>query len=82
VDGRSTPADRAHPDLFNRRLHLIQGNSPEALDGVGETVDVPFDLLFMDGLHLYDEMRKDLEACSNMSQTVPTYSFMTRSNMA
>jgi predicted O-methyltransferase YrrM len=55
------PRIELDPAQFHGRLHIVRGFSPEAISTAAEMVDGPFDFIVIDGVHIHDQARKDLE---------------------
>lgn len=57
------PLPRIEPPLeaFHGRFHLVTGTSPEAVPEASERVGGQFDLVFIDGIHIYTQAGRDLE---------------------
>jgi predicted O-methyltransferase YrrM len=47
--------------LFHGRLHIVQGFSPEAISTAVRIIGGPFDFILIDGVHIHDQAKKDLE---------------------
>ena len=54
------PEIRVPRRAFFGRFRLIEKPSPEALDEAREVAGGPFDFALVDGIHIYDQVRKDL----------------------
>ncbi len=50
-------------ELFHGRFHLIAKPSPEAIPKASRVANGPFDLVFIDGIHIYEQAKKDIEGC-------------------
>lgn len=48
--------------LFHGRFRLISKPSPEAILEAREVAGGPFDFALIDGIHIYDQVKKDIEA--------------------
>jgi predicted O-methyltransferase YrrM len=47
-------------DVFHGRFHLITGESPDAVEKAAETAGGPFDLVLIDGMHIYSQAAADI----------------------
>jgi predicted O-methyltransferase YrrM len=50
------------PAAFQGRLYSLSRPSPEGIDEAAEVAGGSFDLILIDGIHIYDQVRKDLAA--------------------
>ena len=53
--------DRA---LFLGRMDVVAGYSPAAVEEAFEIAGGPFDLVLIDGIHVYDQVKQDIAACA------------------
>jgi predicted O-methyltransferase YrrM len=57
-------------DLFHGRFQLVTGESPAAIPEAASRVDGPFDLVLVDGIHIYQQAADDLAgALPHMAST-------------
>ncbi|MBI4552047.1 MAG: class I SAM-dependent methyltransferase [Candidatus Latescibacteria bacterium] len=57
------PDITVNPRVFHGRFHLIARPSPEAVAEAREAAGGPFDFVLIDGVHVYDQVTKDIEGC-------------------
>ncbi len=56
------PRIELNENVFHGRLELVTGESPQAVDEIGQAGAGPFDFVLIDGIHVYDQAELDLAA--------------------
>lgn len=58
-----SPEITVSQEQFYGRFHLIAKPSPEATAEASSAANGLFDLVFIDGIHIYEQVKKDIEGC-------------------
>lgn len=58
-----SPEITVEQEMFHGRFHLIAKPSPEAIPEAAQVANKPFDLVFIDGIHIYEQVEKDINGC-------------------
>ncbi len=53
---------KVNRDLFHGRVHFLEKPSPEAIPEAEAIAGGPFDFALIDGIHVYEQAKKDFEA--------------------
>ena len=56
------PRIELDPAVFHGRFDLVTGKSPEAVTQAAERAGAPFDIVLIDGIHIYQQAADDLAA--------------------